>query len=279
MYLREQELCQKLKDSIKAEYNIENINSISKYIYKSKYYRNNILNNILENNPFWSRLIRLLEMGWPIQYILEEAVFMDLSLYVNQSVLIPRPETEELVFLIEKEYKLTHSPLKVLDIGTGSGAIPIYLKRKFPYWLIEAIDISSGALAVAQENASRYNLEINFLNLDFLKLKNQLGMYDLIISNPPYISHGDRNSISKQVLDFEPTIALFAESEDSEIFYRAIAEFASQSLSVSGKIFCEMNEFRTNEVRQIFESFGFLDITIHQDLQNKPRIIEVGKSK
>ena len=213
----------------------------------------------------------------PVQYALGEAWFAGMKFYVNESVLIPRPETEELMDWTAVEINnSTFKIQKILDIGTGSGCIPISLKKKCPDLLVTSIDVSEAALTVAEQNAGILNADIQFLHIDFLEEENweQLPVFDLIISNPPYIKTSERVDMSKNVLDFEPAAALFVPDEDALLFYRKIATFASKHLVKDGKIFLEINEALGKETIELFEKGGYLT-ELRKDLQGKDRMIQI----
>ena len=197
-------------------------------------------------------LIKDLLQHKPVQYVLGEAWFYEQKLYVNEHVLIPRPETEELVELIAS-CKLPVT--SILDIGTGSGCIPITLKKKLPKATITSLDVSVHALTVAKQNAENLHTKINFLELDFLDETNwaELGCYDVIVSNPPYIKQSESASMHNNVLLFEPPIALFVEDDDALLFYRKIATFGKIHLNPCGKIFVEINEALGTETIALFE--------------------------
>lgn len=207
----------------------------------------------------------------PIQYVLGDAWFYEMKFYVNEHVLIPRPETEELVELVTS-CKLPIA--SILDIGTGSGCIPITLKKKLPKTNITAVDVSADALAVAKKNAVNLQAEINFKQLDFLNelVWNELNSYDIIVSNPPYIKQSESINMNKSVLAFEPHIALFVNDNDALLFYRKIAQFGKTHLNPNGKIFVEINEMLGNETIALFESYGYHTI-LKKDMQQKDRMI------
>ncbi|NOT36637.1 MAG: peptide chain release factor N(5)-glutamine methyltransferase [Saprospiraceae bacterium] len=279
MYVTQQELCQILSRVLSDEYSIDNLNNIAFYIYNSNYFKNNILYSgsvdFFKTEP-WTQLTDQLREGRPVQYCIGEAAFMNLVLFVDERVLIPRPETEELVFNCINDFKDTKNELHVLDIGTGSGAIAISLANKFPHWNIDAVDVSKDALDVARLNAIRHAAKINFLELNFLTQSNLLdNKYDIIISNPPYISHQEQNILSKEVLQFEPHIALFGNENDPDVFYKVIAEFGKTHLHSNGKIYCELNEFRSGEVAEIFSSLNYQNVELRKDMQGKNRVIVV----
>ncbi len=209
----------------------------------------------------------------PIQYVLGEAWFAGDKYYVNEFVLIPRPETEELVTWIIKNYALKIKT--IIDIGTGSGCIPISLKKKLPQVSVSSMDVSGEALQVAKQNAATLNADINFLQLDFLDEANwdQLPVYDLIVSNPPYIKQSEESSMLPNVFKYEPSLALFVPDEDALLFYRKIATFAKTHLAFQGMIFLEINEALGNEVIALFENFGF-ETELRKDMQGKDRMIK-----
>jgi release factor glutamine methyltransferase len=211
----------------------------------------------------------------PVQYVLNEAWFAGMQLYVDENVLIPRPETEELVELILKELEnYPNENLSVLDIGTGSGCIAIALKKKNRRLNITAIDVSKNALQVAQKNAHDLDAAINFLHLDFLNEKawKSLPQFNFIVSNPPYIRVSEREGMNKNVLEHEPYAALFVPDEDALLFYKKIALFAKQHLQPDGKVFVELNELRGIETKNMFIENGYT-VTLLKDLQKKDRML------
>ena len=210
----------------------------------------------------------------PVQYVLHEAWFAGMKFYVDERVLIPRPETEELVDWAIAEIKNKQAVL--LDVGTGSGCIPITLKKKLPQLNIIACDISEGALEVANQNATAHEVDIKLLQVDFLNTndRNTLPPFDYIISNPPYIPLHDKFSLDKHVVDHEPHLALFVDNKKPLIFYEAIADFASEKILAKGKIFAEMHEAFAADINQLFLSKGFTDIEIRKDIYGKNRLIK-----
>lgn len=210
----------------------------------------------------------------PIQYILGETQFYNLIFKVNESVLIPRPETEELVDLIIKENK--NKKLRILDIGTGSGCIAIALKKNLPEAEIFGLDISEKALDIAKENAGRNQSQINFFHADILNsaITGLPDNLDIIVSNPPYIILAEKSSMHPNVLNYEPHEALFVSNNDSIIFYRAITKFASAHLKKNGRLYFEINEKYGNEIAEMLENYNFTDIRIIKDMSGKERIIQ-----
>lgn len=222
---------------------------------------------------------------YPIQYIFNKVHFYGLEFYVDEHVLIPRPETEELVHLILSENK--QDKLNVLDIGTGSGCIPVSLKKKRPSWNLFAIDISENALEVAKINATKNQTEIEFFQQDILPttdffVDTQLYMecddatplqLDIVVSNPPYIPETEKEVMSISTIEYEPGIALFVPDEHPLLFYDKIADFALQHLNTHGKLYFELNEFNAENVVELLKQKHFIDIVIHQDLSGKNRML------
>ncbi|CAN5788340.1 peptide chain release factor N(5)-glutamine methyltransferase [soil metagenome] len=220
----------------------------------------------------------------PVQYVLHEAWFAGMNLYVDENVLIPRPETEELIeWIVEESQNLPAGQAsskvksqKVLDIGTGSGCIPVTLKKKLPAWDAHALDVSEGALAVAQKNADTQKTNITFYHSDILDKNqwNQLSTFDIIVSNPPYIKHSEEKDMRNNVLSHEPHLALFVPDEDALLFYRAIAEFGLTHLNEEGKLFFEINEALGNEVQQLLHDYNYIQTKLRKDMQGKDRMIK-----
>jgi release factor glutamine methyltransferase len=210
----------------------------------------------------------------PVQYVLQEAWFAGRRFYVDESVLIPRPETEELVEMVISCQLLVASNSQLLDIGTGSGCIPIALKKRLPNTNITSIDISDKALNIAKKNATKLQADILYKQVDFLDETSwdDLGKFDVIVSNPPYIKQSESNAMSKHVTSYEPSIALFVADDDALIFYRKIALFGKLHLTENGQIFVEINEALGNETIVMFNSFGFKTL-LKKDLQGKDRMI------
>ena len=230
--------------------------------------------DISQQSAFYNHLLQL-KLGKPYQQILGESEFFGLKFFVNEHVLIPRPETEELLELaIEKisNFKSQISNLKILDIGTGSGIIPIVLKKHFPNAEISAIDYSEKALEVARKNAEFHQTEINFIHQNYLE-EELTETYDIIISNPPYIGIDEEHEIADSVKDFEPNLALFSPTSDALIFYRKIAEDAKKHLAENGMIFLEINQKLGTETLGLFKDFPERELI--KDLSGNDRFIFV----
>jgi release factor glutamine methyltransferase len=218
--------------------------------------------------------IQRLKKYEPLQYILGKTEFYGFTLQVGPGVLIPRPETEELVDLIIKRHSNYDSELKILDICTGSGCIPIALKKHLPIAEIYALDISPEALSLAKKNALQNQVEINFYESDVLKDNLLIRDLNIIVSNPPYVKLSEKSLMKENVLNYEPHLALFVEDHDPLIFYRQIIKEAQIALKPGGKIYFEINEALGEQVKQLLEKYNFNQILIHQDLQGKSRIVE-----
>jgi len=214
-----------------------------------------------------------LATGEPVQYILGEAEFYGLPFYVKQGVLIPRPETEELVQMLVQE--IGNRRCSLLDVGTGSGCIPISVAKHCPHANVSAYDISPIAIAVAQKNAMRNGVDLAIKHCDILQwpMHYDGAAYDYIVSNPPYVLQKEKALMHKNVLEFEPEIALFVDDDCPLVFYRAIADFAQRALTEKGTLFFEINEQFGNETKAMLESKGFSGVAVHKDLQGKDRMV------
>lgn len=216
---------------------------------------------------------RLLQQE-PVQYVLGTADFYGLKFKVDERVLIPRQETEELVHWILEENG--EAPLRVLDIGAGSGCIPITLKKHRHFWQVESVDISADALELARANAEMNRVEVLFSQIDILDRAQwkSLGDYDLVVSNPPYIPMEESTLMPEWVLRYEPHLALFVDQGGPLLFYQVIAEFAFTALRPEGKLFFEVNEFNAGEVVQVIEKKGFKSIELKKDINGKNRMLK-----
>ena len=216
--------------------------------------------------------VKELKTQKPLAYILGEWTFFDLTLKVDENVLIPRPETEELVQLIINE---NTSAATILDIGTGSGCIALALKNNLPNAKVLAWDISEKALEIAKTNAIDNNLIVDFEYIDILNVDFTLSeKLDIIVSNPPYITKNEIQKMEKNVLNFEPHLALFVNDKNPLLFYDKIADFAMKNLTINGKIYFEINEIYGNEVKYLLQSKGFVKAEIIQDINKKNRLIK-----
>jgi len=223
-------------------------------------------------------VVQRLKKDEPIQYILKEAPFCGLSFYVDENVLVPRPETEELVHWILSEHGEQFQG-SIIDIGTGSGCIALALDHLMPRANITATEVSEGALNVAQRNADQLKLSAEIV-LDDIRnwQENKYSNYDIIISNPPYIDLNEKDKMYKNVLDFEPHVALFAPEGDTLYFYNIIADFANRHLNPEGNLYFEMSEFYAGGVEELLKAKGFENVQLKKDINGKGRMMRATKS-
>jgi len=253
------------------------INEIDALGYSKRIIDNKLLFNQTELIKL-NAILQNLTTGMPVQYALGFAWFDGLKLKVNESVLIPRPETEELLHLFIQHAKNHNNP-NWIDLCTGSGCLAIALAKRFKNAQILASDISNEALQMADINAKKAQVNIQFLNFDLLNANSWPACVELtgIISNPPYVDWSESATMAKHVIDFEPALALFAPKQNPIAFYESIAQFGKQHLVSKGLIACEINPIYASETQSIFDQLDF-ETQIHVDLQNKPRFIIAQKS-
>ena len=223
----------------------------------------------------WNVILEKLQLEIPIQYILGTTHFYGLEFNVNENVLIPRPETEELVeWIISSAVNmLKFTNLKILDIGTGSGCIAISLAKNISDAQVFAIDISEKALATAKENADLNKVAVAFIQKNILETNDLEQQFDIIVSNPPYVRNLEKAEIKSNVLANEPHLALFVEDNDALIFYRKIAELATKNLSPEGKLFFEINQYLGKETVELLEKMHFKNIELRKDIYGNDRMI------
>lgn len=231
--------------------------------------------NSLQQNELDYMLDELMQ-GKPLQYVQGKAWFMNKEFLVDENVLIPRPETEELVIWILNDYENQKENKSILDIGTGSGCIPISLKAEWPEASINACDISEGALNLAKKNAAELGTGVHFFQQNILEksLWEQLPQYDIIVSNPPYIPAREEAEMDTNVKSFEPHLALFVTDNDPLIFYRAIAQLGKTKLKNGGAVYCEIHRDFANETKAVFEAEGYTHIELRKDMHDNWRMIK-----
>jgi release factor glutamine methyltransferase len=224
----------------------------------------------------WKNIVSDLKTQKPIQYILGETEFYGLRFEVNENTLIPRQETEELVGLIISNHQITKSPnpLKILDIGTGSGCIAISLAANIPTAEIFAIDVSERALATAKRNAEHNKLKVTFILKNILETEDLQQQFDIIVSNPPYVRNLEKAEIKPNVLEYEPHLALFVEDTDALLFYRKIAQLAKGNLNPNGKLYFEINQYLGKETVELLENMGFKNIELKKDIYGNDRMLK-----
>jgi release factor glutamine methyltransferase len=216
----------------------------------------------------------------PIQYIIGETECFNLPFKVNPSVLIPRPETEELIDWIISKNRPQKTEFKILDIGTGSGCIAIALSKNLSNSHVIGLDVSKDALSVAKENARCNEVDVEFIHADILtkNLRMDNFKFDIIVSNPPYVRSLEKAKMQPNVLEYEPHIALFVENDDALLFYRKITQFAKKTLKFKGQLFFEINEYLGKNMIQLLKDEGFVEIELKQDMYGKDRMIKGVKS-
>jgi release factor glutamine methyltransferase len=273
-------------NTLQAIYDESEANSIARLVFEHT--GNDHLQNLENQTPADQQTAQLnkyltqLLTHRPVQYVLHEAWFYNLRFEVNESVLIPRPETEELAERIIQEIKskiqIPNSRVQILDIGTGSGCIPICIKKNIPAAEVTAIDVCSEALHVAMNNAVIHETDIIFQLLDFLDGNkwNELGEFDVIISNPPYIKSSESKTMSEHVLLYEPHKALFVPDDDALLFYKKIADFALQHLKSCGAVYVEINQQLGKETVNVFAERGFNKVELRKDMSGNERFVKAG---
>ena len=225
-----------------------------------------------ETFEYFETIISRLLTYEPIQYILGTTAFFGLEFKVDSNVLIPRPETEELVAWILKQTDSSQS-LKILDIGTGSGCIAISLAKHLPNAEIYALDVSPKALEIAELNAQQNAVKLNMIQANVLEWKPTDLSFDLIVSNPPYVRESEKERMAPNVLEHEPHLALFVENDNPLVFYRAIVELGKQTLKKQGQLYFEINEYLGKETQALFSSDTFEDVQLKSDIFGKHRMI------
>lgn len=228
-------------------------------------------NKIDQLDTIFSDLEKL-KKGIPVQHITGKAFFYDHFFFVNEHTLIPRPETEELIEIIKNDYE-KESPSSIIDLGTGSGCIPISLKKIFPNAEVSALDVSGKALEVATINAKNLNTDILFLQQNLLEDFDLAKKFEVIISNPPYIRNLEKKEMHQNVLDFEPHLALFVEDNHALIFYERVIDFAEKHLLENGTIYCEINQYLGEETKTLFQT-KYKNVELIKDISGNDRMIK-----
>jgi len=231
-----------------------------------------------EENDFimWEELVNHLKNEVPIQYLLGKTNFYGLDFEVNENVLIPRPETEELVEWIINENAIPEKSkkIKILDIGTGSGCIAISLAKNLPNAEVFGIDVSKKAIETAKRNAVRNNVDVTFMFLNILETDVFACQFDIIVSNPPYVRNLEKIEIKKNVLDYEPHLALFVEDNDALIFYKKIALLSKTGLNKNGKLYFEINQYLGKEMIELLEKMDFKNVELRKDIYENDRMLK-----
>lgn len=217
--------------------------------------------------------------GKPLQYALGTAWFMGREFIVNEQVLIPRPETEELLFWILNDKGIEQSEKSILDVGTGSGCIPIALQLEWPSAKISSCDVSEGALALAHRNAARHGTPVHFFRQDIRDetLWPEMPAVDIIVSNPPYIPQREQKEMDNNVVGFEPHLALFVPDDDPLLFYRKIALLGTKILRPAGLVYCELHRDFPEQTREVFLNHGYTDVELKKDMHDNWRMIRASR--
>ncbi|MBT8281470.1 MAG: peptide chain release factor N(5)-glutamine methyltransferase [Muriicola sp.] len=232
-----------------------------------------------EEEGVFFRGLSALKQGQPLQYVLGITSFMDLPIKVNNNVLIPRPETEELVRAIIEDYKDFSTALRVLDIGTGSGCIALSLSKYLPMAIVKGIDLSPGALKTARENARLNELDVEFVESDIRTMNLPEESYDIIVSNPPYVLDMEKSAMEEHVKEAEPSMALFVPDDTPLVFYKYIVSEARKALVKGGAIYLEINQRFGNEVSNLLEDHKFESIELSKDLYGRDRFVKAINTK
>lgn len=280
-----QELKQECKAALSNQYDSIELNSLMAILFehitgwdKLKQVLNKETELSQEKIKEFHEALNLLREGMPIQYIIGKAWFMGNEFIVNENVLIPRPETEELVEWIIEYATIINKPLQILDIGTGSGCIPIALKLALPHCMLAGLDISEKALLTAKQNADTLKTKISWIQEDILNTTYLLNQFDVIVSNPPYIPFKENINMQAQVKNFEPNIALFVKDEDPLVFYRTIARLGKQYLQPNGQLFFEIHYDQGKALLSLFDEMGY-HAELRQDMFGKDRMLRASLKK
>ncbi|MEA4904642.1 MAG: peptide chain release factor N(5)-glutamine methyltransferase [Petrimonas sp.] len=268
-----------IKNELKGLFSPDEINSLTRLILEKEF--SIPLADVLTckfNNLSDAEMQRLSEIvgklknSEPIQYILGKTDFFGLTFYLDDSVLIPRPETEELVQWIVDSVK--NEPLKILDIGTGSGCIAVTLAKKLPFAEVHAWDISRDALEVARKNADKNGVHLSLAEKDILQESVSDETFDIVVSNPPYVTEFEKGEMQENVLNFEPHLAMFVSDQNALVFYEKIADFALKNLNKGGKLFFEINREKGNQIEVLLQQRGFGNIERQKDISGNERMIK-----
>ena len=234
------------------------------------FYTKDTLSLTPEQEALLADALKRLEKGEPLQYVIGSTPFCGLTFKVDSRVLIPRPETAELVEWVAQD---ADSKGSLLDVGTGSGCIAISLAHRLPGWKVQGWDISDGALEVARENSRLNGTQVEFRKVDILNADPDC-RFDVIVSNPPYVLDSEKGQMEDTVLEFEPHLALFVSDTDPLLFYRAIAAFGHRTLNPGGRLYFEINPLKVEEMKDMLMGAGYRDVEVRNDIFGKPRMIK-----
>ena len=271
------DLKQNFYNELQTLYNQDEIDAIFLIYLEDKFDLNYLPTQNFDFETEAKKDLTALKTGKPIQHITKKAFFYDNFFFVNENTLIPRPETEELIELIRNDFP-EDKELNIIDLGTGTGCIPIILSKLFPNSKVSAIDISEKALEVAQLNAKNLAETIHFIQQDLLVDFDLDQKFDIIISNPPYIRNLEKEEMHQNVLQFEPHLALFVEDNNALIFYERIISFAKKNLAKNGSVYCEINQYLPEETKLLFEKV-FNKVELIKDISGNYRMLKSSEIK
>lgn len=224
--------------------------------------------------PDWFRILERLNRQEPIQHVIGTTIFCGLEFDVSPDVLIPRPETEDLVRLIMHDFADRTDDVPIVDIGTGSGCIAVTLSRFLPQSVVTGWDVSEDALELARRNAQNLNADVSFTIQDILNVPADFSQsFDVVVSNPPYVTRSEAAQMDRNVLEYEPDLALFVDDADPLVFYKAVADFCVKHLTKTGACYVEINERFGDATRQVFAERGFSNIHVYKDIHGKDRSV------
>ena len=271
------ELLARIDDALGSRYDAQELETIKRALCTEllgvsalAFYTKDSLSLSQEHEALLEDALRRLEKGEPLQYVIGSTPFCGLTFKVDGRVLIPRPETAELVEWVAQDAAPSGS---LLDVGTGSGCIAVSLAHRLKGWKVQGWDISDGALEVARGNNSLNGTDVEFRKVDILNARENVKA-DVIVSNPPYVMESEKALMEDTVLEFEPHLALFVKDNDSLLYYRAIAEFGRRALNPGGRLYFEINPLKVEEMKQMLIEAGYHDVEVRNDIFGKPRMIK-----
>ena len=270
-------LLSRIDDALGRRYDAQELETIKRALCTEllgvsalAFYTKDTLSLTPEQEALLAAALKRLEKGEPLQYVIGTTPFCGLTFKVDGRVLIPRPETAELVEWVAQD---ADSKGALLDVGTGSGCIAISLAHRLPGWKVQGWDISEGALEVARENSRLNGTQVEFRKVDILNADSDC-RFDVIVSNPPYVLDSEKGQMEDTVLEYEPHLALFVSDSDPLLFYRAIAAFGHRTLNPGGRLYFEINPLKVEEMKDMLMSAGYRDVEVRNDIFGKPRMIK-----
>ncbi|MBR4793712.1 MAG: peptide chain release factor N(5)-glutamine methyltransferase [Bacteroidaceae bacterium] len=271
------ELLARIDDALGSRYDAQELETIKRALCTEllgvsalAFYTKEVVPLSPQQESLLESALKRLAGGEPLQYVIGSTPFCGLTFHVDSRVLIPRPETAELVEWVAQDAAPSGS---LLDVGTGSGCIAVSLAHRLKGWKVQGWDISDGALEVARENSRLNGTDVEFRKVDILNARENVKA-DVIVSNPPYVMESEKALMEDTVLEFEPHLALFVKDNDSLLYYRAIAEFGRRALNPGGRLYFEINPLKVEEMKQMLIEAGYHDVEVRNDIFGKPRMIK-----